>query len=135
MFWLFKGGFRLISGTVEWYRSSYGSDFNTSEIASPVEPLERTERLESGGDAALLDTLRFRSMMSLSTNPTPPRLNAESLSDLGVSRNQGPLYRPQNNRALIMRTPEKSSNAPPNLRKQPFLLPSEPSLPGVWAPQ
>ena len=35
LFWLFKGGFKVSSGTVEWYRKSYGTDFN-SEIARPV---------------------------------------------------------------------------------------------------
>ena len=35
-FWLFKGGFKVSSGTVEWYTSSYGTDFDSSEIASPL---------------------------------------------------------------------------------------------------
>ena len=33
--WLFKGGFKVSSGTVEWYRSNSGTDFDTSEMASP----------------------------------------------------------------------------------------------------
>ena len=36
VFWLCTGGFKVSSGTVESYRSSYGADFETSEIASPV---------------------------------------------------------------------------------------------------
>ena len=35
-FWLFKGGFSVSSCTAEWYRSSFGTDFDCSEIASPV---------------------------------------------------------------------------------------------------
>ena len=31
----FKGGFKVSSGTVEWYISSYGADFDSSETASP----------------------------------------------------------------------------------------------------
>ena len=34
-FWPFKGGFKVSSGTVKWYRSRYGTDFDNSEIASP----------------------------------------------------------------------------------------------------
>ena len=33
--WLFGGGLKVSSGTVEWYRSSCGTDFDTSETASP----------------------------------------------------------------------------------------------------
>ena len=29
----------MSSGTVEWYRSSYGTDFDSSEIASPDIPV------------------------------------------------------------------------------------------------
>ena len=36
--WLFKGGFKVSSGTLGWYRSSYGTDFDDSEIAGPVMP-------------------------------------------------------------------------------------------------
>ena len=36
LFWLFKRGFKVSSGTVEWYVSSYGTDFDDSEIARPV---------------------------------------------------------------------------------------------------
>ena len=36
LFWLFQGGFKVSSGTVEWYRSSCGTLFDNSEIASPV---------------------------------------------------------------------------------------------------
>ena len=36
LFWLFEAGFKVSSGTVKWYRSSYGTDFENSEIASPV---------------------------------------------------------------------------------------------------
>ena len=36
LLWLFKGGFKVSLGTPEWYRSSYCTDFDTSEIASPV---------------------------------------------------------------------------------------------------
>ena len=35
-FGCFKAGFNATSGTVEWYGSSYGTDFSNSEIASPV---------------------------------------------------------------------------------------------------
>ena len=34
--WLFKGGFKVSSGTVEWYRNMYGTDFDISEMASPA---------------------------------------------------------------------------------------------------
>ena len=34
-FWLSKGVFKVSSGTVEWYRRNYGTDFDDSEIASP----------------------------------------------------------------------------------------------------
>ena len=38
LFWLFKGGLEVSSGTVEWYsRSGDGTDFDNSEVASPVE--------------------------------------------------------------------------------------------------
>ena len=36
LFWLFEGGFKVSSDTVEWYRSSSGTIFDTSEIESPV---------------------------------------------------------------------------------------------------
>ena len=36
LFWLFRGSFKASSGTVLWYRSSYGTNFENSEIASPV---------------------------------------------------------------------------------------------------
>ena len=35
VFWLFNGGFKLSSGTVQWYGSTSGTDFDISEIASP----------------------------------------------------------------------------------------------------
>ena len=38
LFWLFEGSFKVSSVTVEWCRSSYGTDFDDSEIASPVTP-------------------------------------------------------------------------------------------------
>ena len=34
--WLIKRAFKVSSGTVEWYRSSSGTDFDNSEKASPV---------------------------------------------------------------------------------------------------
>ena len=37
LFWLFEGDFKASLGIVEWYRSSYGSDFDTSEKASPAD--------------------------------------------------------------------------------------------------
>ena len=36
VFWLFKGGLEVSSGIVYWYRSSYGTDFEISAIASHV---------------------------------------------------------------------------------------------------
>ena len=33
---LLKGGFKVSSGTAEWSRSRYGTDFDNSELASPV---------------------------------------------------------------------------------------------------
>ena len=36
LLWLLQGDFKVSSGTIPWYRSSYGTDFDTSEIASPV---------------------------------------------------------------------------------------------------
>ena len=44
LFWLFLGGFKVSSGTVEWYRSSDGTDSNKSEIASPVKQASATFR-------------------------------------------------------------------------------------------
>ena len=35
-FGLFKGGFEVNLATVSWYRSSCGTDFDSSEIARPV---------------------------------------------------------------------------------------------------
>ena len=35
---LFKRAFKVSSGTVELYRSSYGTDLDNSELASPVHP-------------------------------------------------------------------------------------------------
>ena len=35
LFWLFKGCFKVSSGTVQWYGSSHGTDFDNSEIAGP----------------------------------------------------------------------------------------------------
>ena len=41
VYWLFKRGFKVSSGTVgQWYRSSYGTNFDNSETASPVEGTE-----------------------------------------------------------------------------------------------
>ena len=34
--WLFEGGLKVSSDTVEWYRSTYGTDVDTSKIASSV---------------------------------------------------------------------------------------------------
>ena len=34
-----KRGFQASSGAAEWHRSSYGTDFDSSEIASPVQGL------------------------------------------------------------------------------------------------
>ena len=34
--WIFKGGFKVNSSTVSWYRSSYGTDFDIPEISGPV---------------------------------------------------------------------------------------------------
>ena len=36
---LFKEGFKVSSGTVGWYRSSSGADFDNSETASPIKIL------------------------------------------------------------------------------------------------
>ena len=36
VFWLFKGGFKVTSGTLECYRSNSGTHFDNSEIGSPV---------------------------------------------------------------------------------------------------
>ena len=36
LLWLFKGVSKVSSGTVQWYRSSYGTDFDNAEVASPV---------------------------------------------------------------------------------------------------
>ena len=33
-----KGGFKVGSGTVEWYRTRYSTDFHNPEIATPVDP-------------------------------------------------------------------------------------------------
>ena len=35
VFWLLKGGSKS-EGTVDWYRSSYGTDFDDSEMEGPV---------------------------------------------------------------------------------------------------
>ena len=37
LFWLFKGGFKASLGTLDWCTSSYGTDFENSGIASPVQ--------------------------------------------------------------------------------------------------
>ena len=34
LYYLLKGAFKVSSGTVEWYRSIYGTDVEKSEIAS-----------------------------------------------------------------------------------------------------
>ena len=36
LFWLFKAAFKVSSAISWWFRSSYGTDFDKSEIASPV---------------------------------------------------------------------------------------------------
>ena len=36
LFWLFKGGFKVSSGIVKWYRTNYGIDFGSVETADPV---------------------------------------------------------------------------------------------------
>ena len=36
LLWLFKGDFKVGSGTVYWCRITYGRDFDSSEIASAV---------------------------------------------------------------------------------------------------
>ena len=33
--WLFQGGFKVSTGTVQWHRGSCGTDSDHSEIASP----------------------------------------------------------------------------------------------------
>ena len=38
LFPLFKGGFKVSSGTVQWYRVSYGNDLDDSDTAGPVTP-------------------------------------------------------------------------------------------------
>ena len=43
--WLIKGGFQVSSGIVEWYRNSYGSDFDTSEVASSVTASHRASHV------------------------------------------------------------------------------------------
>ena len=40
-----KGAFKIGSGTVQWSRSSYGTDFDNSEIASSVGPFTSTPPL------------------------------------------------------------------------------------------
>ena len=35
LFWLLKAGFKLSSGTVLWYGSTCGTDFDNSETANP----------------------------------------------------------------------------------------------------
>ena len=37
LFWLFQAGFKVSLGTVYWYRSNYGTDFDISEIAGLLE--------------------------------------------------------------------------------------------------
>ena len=34
---LFRGGFKVSSGTLSWYRSRCGADFENSEIVSPAD--------------------------------------------------------------------------------------------------
>ena len=46
LFWLFKGGFKVSSGIVYSYRSRYGTGFDSSKTASPVNSL-RHEMLKS----------------------------------------------------------------------------------------
>ena len=41
LFWLFEGDFKVSPCTVEWYASSYGTDFDTSAITSPVSSVVR----------------------------------------------------------------------------------------------
>ena len=36
LFWLFRGGFKVNSGTLKWYRSSYGTDSDSSDTVGPV---------------------------------------------------------------------------------------------------
>ena len=36
VFWMFGRGIKVSLGTVSWYRSSYGTDFDLSEIAGSV---------------------------------------------------------------------------------------------------
>ena len=35
-FWLFKGGFKVSLGTVEWHIRSSDTEFDNSEIAGPI---------------------------------------------------------------------------------------------------
>ena len=46
-FWLVKGGFKVSSCTVRWYRSSYGTDSCNSEIASRGERMVREDFKEA----------------------------------------------------------------------------------------
>ena len=50
LFCLLKGGFKVSSGTVEWYKCSHCTDFDNSEIASPA----------SGGGAKAAPRRLFR---------------------------------------------------------------------------
>ena len=36
LFWLFTGSFKVSLSTVSWHRSSHGTDFDSSETASPA---------------------------------------------------------------------------------------------------
>ena len=57
-FWLFKGRVKVSSGTVKWYRSNYGTDFDSSEIASPVWLYSRNRLLIIEGDHIFLKPTR-----------------------------------------------------------------------------
>ena len=43
LFWLLNGGFKVSSGTAKWYRNSYGTDFDNSEIASPLHMFDKLQ--------------------------------------------------------------------------------------------
>ena len=58
-FGCFEGGFKVSSGTAEWYRSrsSYGTDVDNSQIASPSKALSLRRKLLKRIPITLLPSL------------------------------------------------------------------------------
>ena len=89
-----KGGFKVSSGIAQWYRSSYGIDFEKSEIASP-EPrqLHTVGRLDPSAPPSTI-WRSFATSLGSTATWVPARWATWCLGHRGAQGPQGPGSRP-----------------------------------------